>query len=91
MIISFDLESQWRSLEVTGGHCRSLEVSGRVTNWAKTQKKIIFKENSFGNFYFTLNLLSNGINQFFSYKMLTTSPISTIFGMHTHISLRYNI
>ena len=51
MIIEFDLEGQWRSIE----------VSGRVRNWAITQKRMIFKENLFGNFYSTLNFLSNGI------------------------------
>ena len=49
------------TLKVNEGHWRSLEVSGRVTNWAKTQKQTIFKENLFGNFHSTLSLLSNGI------------------------------
>ena len=49
------------TLKVNEGHWSSLEVSGQVTNWAKTQKQTIFNENLFGNFYYTLDLLSNGI------------------------------
>ena len=57
----YHIWSSTMTLKVNEGHWRSLEVSGRVTNWAKTQKQTIFKENLFGNFHSTLSLLSNGI------------------------------
>ena len=57
----YNIWSSTMTLKVNEGHWRSLKVSGRVTNWAKTQKQTIFKENLFGNFYSTLNLLSNSI------------------------------
>ena len=47
--------------EVIRGHWRSLEVSCRVTNEAKTQKLTNFRQNLFGNFYSIINFLSNGI------------------------------
>ena len=57
----YNIWSSTMTLKVNEGHWRSLKVNGRVTNWAKTQKQTIFKENLFGNFYSTLDSLSNGI------------------------------
>ena len=51
----FDFEVHQMSLEVIRGKKSS------VINEVKTQKQRIFKQNLFGNFYSTLNYLSNGI------------------------------
>ena len=78
----YNIWSSNLTLKVNGGHWRSLEVSGRVTNWAITQKRLIFKENLFGNFYSTLNSLSNGIQYlilfyFNIFRFFSLSPIPT--------------
>ena len=66
---------------------KHLIFSGRVTNEAKTQKLTIFRNNLFGNFYSTLNFLSNGIQylslfscQFFNifFTKYKTPPVAVL-------------
>ena len=53
----YKMLSSTMTLKVNEGHWRSLEVSGRVTNWAKIQKQTIFLGNLVGDLYSTLNFL----------------------------------